>query len=247
MPDFLPDVPSDAILAALLRAPGNEVATGKFDAPESSQALAANAFGRFLAQPALLPPLPSVPMGRPEQAALLVEMHFPWRGGRHPWGDVALTTATSFVGICARRYEPFRPAKSNRFAEPYDSVDWGDGMDRFDALRTALTNGTLTYRHLDAVQLVKLAYGLRTQAHKRGRGAVLVYLHAAPATWANGKPVDPAALKRHAAEVDDFARRVVGNDVAFAQVRWSDLISQWAALPALAPHAAALRARFAPF
>ena len=44
--------------------------------------------------------------------------------------------------------------------------------------------------HIDAVQLVKHAYGLRTQGLKRARGAVLVYLYAAPARWANGKPVD---------------------------------------------------------
>lgn len=247
MPDFLPDVPADAVLAALSRSPGNELASGKFDGPESSQALTANAFGRFLEAPALLPALPHVPMGRPEQLALSAEMHFPWRGGRHPWCDAAVTTATSFVGLCARRYEPFRPAKLNRFSEPFDSVDWGSGMARYDALRAALTQGTLTYRHLDAVQLVKQAYGLRNQAHRRARGAVLVYLHAAPATWANGKPVDPAAIARHAAELDDFARRVKGDDVAFSRLRWSDLVAQWAAIPALAPHAAALQSRFGPY
>ncbi|AWB49413.1 hypothetical protein HYN69_13715 [Gemmobacter aquarius] len=247
MPDFLPDVPVDAVLAALARSPGNELASGKFDSPESSAALAVNAFGRFLDAPALLPALPAVPMSRPEQVALSVEMHFPWRGGRHPWCDVALTSATSFVGICARRYEPFRPAKANRFAEPFDSLDWGEGMARFEALRAALTRGALTYRHLDAVQLVKLAYGLRTQAHKRARGAVLVYLHAAPATWASGKPVDPASIARHGAEVEDLARRIKGQDVAFVPLRWSDLLAQWAATPALAPHAKALQTRFGPF
>ena len=160
---------------------------------------------------------------------------------------MAVTTATSFVGICARRYEPFRPAKANRFAEPFDSVDWGSGMARFDAIRAALTQGSLAYRHLDAVQLVKQAYGLRNQAHRRARGAVLVYLHAAPAAWANGKPVDQASIARHAAEVDDFAKRVKGDDVAFSRLRWSDLVAQWASLPALAPHAAALQDRLGPF
>lgn len=247
MPYFLPDVPAETVLAALSRAPGNEVASGKIDGPESSQALAINAFGRFLANPALLPALPAVPMGRPEQVDLAAEMRFPWRGGRHPWSDVAIATPTSLVAITARRYEPFRPAKANSFSEPYESGDWGEGMARFDALRMSLTQGKLTYRHLDAVQLVKQAYGLRTQAHRRGRGAVLVYLHAEPATWANGKPVDPAAIARHSAEVDDFARRIKGCDVAFARLRWADLVAQWAGTPALAPHATALQHRFGPF
>ena len=67
------------------------------------------------------------------------------------------------------------------------------------------------------------------------------------AAAANGKPVDQASIARHAAEVDDFAKRVKGDDVAFSRLRWSDLVAQWAALPALAPHAAALQDRFGPF
>ena len=57
--------------------------------------------------------------------------------------------------------------------------------------RQALASGRQSYRHLDAVTLVKQAYALRTQSVKRARGAVLVYLHAEPQSWANGKPVDP--------------------------------------------------------
>lgn len=244
MPDFLPGVPADAVLAALTRAPGNEVASGKFDSPDSSAALAANAFGWFLDRVALLPALPGVPMGRPEALEVEAEMRFPWKGGRHPWLDAAITTPTSLVGVESKRYEPFRPGKAALFSEAYDSRDWGQGMAGYDALRAALSDGRLTYRHLDAVQLVKHAYGLKTQATKRARGAVLVYLHAAPATWSNGKPLDPEAIRRHAAEVRDFASRVKGQDVTFAPLRWSDLLAQWAGIPALADHAAAVTARF---
>lgn len=244
MPDFLPDVPADAVLAALSRAPGGELASGKFDSPESSSALSANAFGRFLLAPDLLPPLPGVPMGRPLRVEVEVEMRFPWKGGRHPWLDAAVTTATTLVGVEAKRYDPFRPAKAARFAEEYDSRDWGPGMAAYGTLREGLSSGRIAYRHLDAVGLVKRAYGLRTQGVKRGLGAVLVYLHAAPATWANGKPVDPAALRAHRAEVADFAARVKGADVTFVPLRWADLLAQWDGVPALAGHAAAIRARF---
>ena len=244
MPDFLPDVPTDAVLAALARSPGNEVASGKFDSPESSAALAVNAFGWFLERPALLPPLPGVPMGQPVAVEIEAEMRFPWAGGRHPWLDAAVTTATSLVGVESKRYEPFRPGKAAAFSEAYDSRDWGPGMAPYDALRVELAAGRLRFRHLDAVQLVKHAYGLRNQARKRGLGAVLVYLHAAPASWANGKPVDPGAIAAHAAEVADFAGRVKGADVVFAPVAWADLLAQWAGVPALAAHAAAVRGRF---
>lgn len=245
-PTFLPGIPAEALLAALRRAPGNEIATGKFASPESSSALVANAFGWFLNRPAELPPLPGVPMAQPTEVEIAAEMHFPWHGGRHPWMDAAITTPTTLVGVESKRYEPFRPGKRTDFPEAFESRDWGQGMTRFHAMRRALTEGRQTYRHLDAAQLVKHAYGLRTQAIKRARGAVLVYLHAAPAMWANGNPVDSAAIARHQDEIEDFARAVKGQDVTFAPLRWADLLAQWAASPALAAHAAAIATRFGP-
>lgn len=244
MADFLPGVPVDAVLAALGRSPGNELGSGKFDSPESSSALAVNAFGWFLERPRLLPPLPGVPMGLPASVAVEAELHFPWRGGRHPWLDVAIATATTLVGVESKRYEPFRPGKASSFSEAFDSRDWGAGMARFTALRAALTAGQQSYRCLDAVQLVKHAYALRTQGVKRGLGAVLVYLHAAPATWASGKPVSPDAIARHEAEIADFARAVKGDDVTFVALRWADLLAGWARVPALAAHVAAISGRF---
>ncbi len=244
MPDFLSGVPVDAVLAALERSPGNEVASGKFDSPESSAALAVNALGWFLNRAERLPALPGVPMGQPVRVEIEVEMRFPWKGGRHPWLDAALTTATSLVGIEAKRYEPFRPGKATVFSEAYDSRDWGPGMARHDAMRAALMAGTTRFRHLDAVQLVKHAYGLRTQSQKRGLGAVLVYLHAAPAAWGSGKPLDPAAIRAHAAEIAAYRQAVKGDDVVFVPLRWADLLAQWAGNPALAAHAAAVSGRF---
>ena len=245
-PAFVPGVPTEAVLAALRRAPGSELASGKFDSPESSAALAANAFGWFLQQPRKLPPLPGVPMGLPETVEIEAEMRFPWAGGRHPWLDAAVTTATTLVGVESKRYEPFRPGKTTTFSEAYDSRDWGPGMARFTAMRKALTEGRQTYRHLDAAQLVKHAYGLRTQGVKRARGAVLVYLHAAPATWANGKPVSPEGIARHEAEIAAFARAVKGDDVTFVALRWSDLLAQWSKHPALFAHATTLTGWFGP-
>ena len=246
MTDFLPGVPAATVLAALSRAPGSELASRKFDSPESSAALVANAFGWFLDRPRSMLPLPGVPMGLPVTLEIEAELRFPWSGGRHPWLDVAVTTATTLVGIESKRYEPFRPGKSTSFSEAFDSRDWGKGMARYTALRLALTEGRQSYRCLDAVQLVKHAYALRTQSVKRGLGAVLVYLHAAPATWASGKPVSPEAIARHKAEIADFARAVKGDDVSFVALRWTDLLNDWAKAPALAAHVAAIRARFGP-
>ena len=245
-PDFLPGVPVEAVLAALSRSPGNELASGKFTSRESSAALVANGFGWFLDRPETLPPLPGVPMGQPQTVEIEAELRFPWAGGRHPWLDAAITTATTLVGVESKRYEPFRPGKASAFSEAYDSRDWGEGMARFTAMRRALASGQQSYRCLDAVQLVKHAYALRTQGVKRAKGAVLVYLHAAPATWASGKPVSPEAIARHQAEISDFARAVQGDAVTFVSLRWADLLADWAEVPALAAHAAAITARFGP-
>ena len=236
---FLPGVPADAVLAALARLPGLDL-----DSPDSSAALVANTFGWFLNRPRLLLPFPGVPMGLPETVELGVEMQLPMRSVRHPRLDAVVTTPTTLVGIVSKRYQPFRPAKAVAFTEPFDARDWGPGMARFGAMRQALTSGKQTYRHLDAVSLVKQAYALRTQSVKRGRGAALVYLHAAPSHWANGKPVDPKAITRHQSEVTDFARVVKGDDVTFVPLRWSDLLAQWAKQPALTVHATALTGWF---
>lgn len=245
-PTFLPGVPADTVLTALRRAPGREMAAGKFDGPDSSAALAANAFGWFLTRAADLPPLPSVPMGQPEQVELEVEMPFPWRGDRHPWLDAAITTATTLVGIESKRFEPFRPQKSVQFSDGFNGRDWGPGMVPFNAMRAALTSGAEVFQALNAAQLVKHAFALRTQGLKRARGAVLVYLYSEPKVWASGKAVDPARIAVHRKEIGRFAKAVHGADVTFAPVRWSDLVAQWSRHAPVADHAAALLARFGP-
>ena len=236
---FLPGVPAEAVLATLGKLPGSDL-----DSPDSSSALVANTFGWFLTRPRLLLPFPGVPMGLPEAVELGVELQLPMRGVRHPRVDAVVTTPTTLVGVVSKRYQPFRPAKVTAFTEPFDSRDWGAGMARFGALRKALTDGRQTYRHLDAVTLVKQAYALRTQSLKRARGAVLVYLHAEPQNWASGKPVDPAAIARHRSEVTNFARAVKGDDVTFVALTWADLLTQWSKTAPLVAHTAAVRGWF---
>lgn len=244
-PEFLDGVNAAAVQAALARSPGGELARGKFASPDSSSALVANALGWFLDRPGLLPPLPGVPMGRPEALEIEAEMRFPWRGGKHPWLDAAIRTPTTLAGVESKRYEPFRPQKAVEFSAAFGR-EWGSGLARHSALRRDLAEGRLAYRTLDAGQLVKHGYGLATQAQKQARGAVLVYLYAEPRHWGSGRAVDPALIARHRDEVADYAARVQGDLVAFAPLRWADVLAQWAAVPALAAHAAAVSARFGP-
>lgn len=245
MTEFLPGVPGDLVEAAIRRAPGNEMALGKFDTPESSAALAANAFGWFIERAALLPPLPNVPMGRPVSVTVPAEMHFPWRGGKQPWVEAAVASDTTLVGIVSRRYEPFRPQKTPDLALAHER-DWGGGLERHAALRADMMSGKTTFRTLNAAQLLKQAYGLANQGVKQAKGTVLVYLYAEPAHWASGKPVDPALIARHRAEVEEFANRLRGDSVVFVPLRWSELLQQWAREKPVSTHAAAVVARFGP-
>lgn len=244
MPEFLPDLPVDGILECLKRSPGHEVNTGKMEGPESSAALTANAFGWFLNRAQDFPPLPGVPAGQVSSVTLEAEMRYPWTGGRHPWLDVAIETHTTLIGIEARRYEPFRPMKVNGFAEVVDRPVWREKLAHFTKLRDDLVAGEIGFQTLDAVQLIKSAYGLQTRAEKRGVGAVLVYLYAEPAAWANGKPVDPKRVALHRREVAQFAKLVAGDSVTFVPIRWVDVMYHWGKSAKLAAHVAALRERF---
>ena len=244
MPDFLPELPVEGILDCLSRSPGHEYKTGKMEGPESSAALVANAFGWFLNRASQMPALQGVPSGQVTSVTLEAEMRYPWKDGRHPWLDVGMESATTLIGVESRRYEPFRPAKASGFAEVYDRPVWREKLPRFTALRDDLVKGNVGFEALDAVQLIKSAYGIWTRAEKRASGAVLVYLYADPVNWASGKKVDANRKALHRRELAEFSKLIAGDNVVFVRMRWTDLLAQWAAVPALADHVTGLRAMF---
>ena len=141
--------------------------------------------------------MPPLPVGddldwRPLSVELEVECRFPWAGGRHPWLDVVIELPDALVGIESKRYEPFRDGKSVKFSDAYWRDVWGENMFGYARLRDALHSGSLQTERLDATQLVKHAFGLRTQAQRASgttnKKPILVYLYAEPAAW----PILPA-------------------------------------------------------
>ena len=246
MPDFLPDLPVETILSALAGVPGNELKSGKFDSPESSSALAANAFGWFINRPDMLPMLPGG-MGQARSVVIEAEMRFPWAGGRHPWLDAAIVTDRYLIGVESKRYEPFRPAKKSEFAEIYDRKVWGEKMEGYSSLRRTRANGARRFSCLDDVELVKDAYGLRTEALRRRLRPVLLYLYAEPATWATGRAVDPAKIEAHRTDIELFSESVAEDEVSFAAMTWAEMLTLWGRgkMP-VAQHGARVAARFGP-
>ena len=252
---FLPGVPGPQIEAIFNAAPGNEIATGKFDSPESSAALAANAFGFFLNRPSALPALPGCE-GESWPAlklALEATVRFPWRGGRHPVLDCLVTTPSTLIGIESKRYEPYRTKRSSRLSRAYWRPVWGGNMEGYERVRDGLRRDPKLYTQLDAAQLFKHAFALRTEVRERNRhlglAPILYYVYAEPDRWpADGRVVDESALVRHREEIDIFAATVGGDEVLFVPCPYRRVLNSWAhsSDERIRAHAHAMATRFSP-
>ena len=252
---FLPGVPGADIERILDAAPGDEIGRGKFDHPESSAALAANAFGFFLHRAGELPPLPGCPeTGWPARSlAIEATVRFPWPGGRHPVLDCLVTAPSALIGIESKRFEPFRGHAAAVFSEAYSRPVWGDHMKGFEQIRDSLRDDARRYGFLDAAQLVKHAFALRSQVHRSGVHCglkpILFYIHADPEYWPRTEErVDVAAKAGHRDEIARFARLVEGDEVVFVSCPYQRLLEAWRHDHGqeIRAHAAAVMARFAP-
>lgn len=227
-PVFLPGVPVERVLAALEGGDGDEIGSGKLASPESSAALAVNAFGWFIERPALLPPLPGLEALDWDWPELSVDlerrMRFPWRGGRAPNLDAAIETGTALIGVESKRYEPFRDAKRAQFRDTYWRPVWGDAMGPFEAMRDRLCDDPLLFKWLDAAQLVKHAFGLFAQGRRVGKQPWLFYLFAEPETL-KGRPIADADKQAHREEIAAFGTQVAGAEVGFAAASYREWLS----------------------
>ena len=247
---FLPGLNVERISAFYRDAPGNEFDSGKFGNPDSSAALAANAFGFFLDQPQLLPPPPGLNAAgwSPQEIGLEAIMRFPWAGGKHPCLDAVVWGVRDLLGIESKRHEPFRDRHVPDFSDAYWRPVWGENMRGFERVRDRLHDGSLAYRHLGACQLVKHAFGLRSEwARNRHRfdAATLLYLYAEAPLRADGTVHAQADFARHRAEIADFSARVAGSEINFLSCSYEALLTSWSAGgSAIAAHAGAIRQRF---
>lgn len=241
---FLPGVPVQHVLDRLDAAGGNEIASGKFAHPESSAALAVNAFGWFIERPQLFPALPGPEFaGDAQRVEVEYCARFPWSRGRHPWLDAVVFTKEYIIGVESKRYEPFRDAKHVSLPPAYDRPVWGDKMLGFCAVRDALRSGELQFRHLDAAQLVKHAFGLVTEGRRLGKRPQLFYIFAEPAVLA-GKAIPSEDHARHRVEIATFAAKIAGDEVRFASGSYHEWLSTWTEGTDEGQHAVALRRLF---
>lgn len=242
---LLVGVPRDKVLAMMARAAGKELESGKFDSPESSAALAVNAFGWFIERQHLLPSFPNGPaLDGVETVEVEYCARFPWAGGRHPWLDAMIETRTLLIGVESKRFEPFRDRKSVSLSPAYDRPVWGDAMASFEAMRDNLRADPSRFEYLDAAQLVKHAFGLVTDAKRKAKQPHLHYLFAEPFERA-GKPISDETWAAHRREVLEFANMVAGAQVSFSACSYRDWLATWRG-PELEAHAANIVATFSP-
>jgi len=243
---FLPGVPAAHVLARLRSAGGDEIGSGKIANAESSAALAVNSFGWFVDRPDLFPPLPGTDFTGPsDRVEVEYCARFPWSGGRHPWLDAAVFSATHLIGVESKRFEPFRDRKQVTLSEAYDRPVWGNNMSRYSLMRDALRSGSMHFVHLDAAQLVKHAYGLVTDARRLNKKPILFYIYAEPSHRA-GRIITAEEKQRHRVEVDTFAAAVGGDEVQFHACSYRAWLVTWGDSPAVSAHREAIERRFAP-
>ena len=222
---LLPYLPAEKILAAYRAAPGQEL-DSKFISQESSAALVANTFGLFLEAPALLPKIPGLEeISWPAQRVWIEKcLRFPWRGGHHPWLDAVIETEDHIIGVESKRYEPIRGADPAEFSAAYDRPVWGTKMRQFETLRDRLKAKPAHFHQLDAAQLIKHAFAIRTQSARQNKRGLLCYLYAEPAFWPDGRPVENVAVADHVKEVQEFKTLTFGAEVRFVACRYKELL-----------------------
>lgn len=159
-----------------------------------------------------------------------------------------MRTTSALVGIESKRYEPFRSKPTPALSEAYWRPVWGERMSGYARVRNALRDGVSGFRHLDAAQLVKHAFGLRTAAAGQSTGPqpVLLYLHAEPDRWPDGRAVPLMEIQAHRREIAAFADLVAGDEVSFFAVTYRDMLRSWDSSPLLAvrDHVDAVRHRY---
>lgn len=164
-----------------------------------------------------------------------------------------METPSALIGIESKRFEPYRSKRPSSLSDAYWRPVWGKQMGGYERVRDGLRDHPERFVHLDAAQLFKHAFALRSEVHRRERRRplrpILFYLYAEPEVWpANGEADDERATTRHRNEIETFGAAVVDDEVRFVSCPWRRLLDAWAdqSDSRIRAHAKAVTARFSP-
>ena len=225
----LDGVPAEHIFNRLNSAAGNEIETGKIFSNRSSSALCINAFGWFIDKPELLAPIAG--LSDIDWPAISIdvecELRFPWRGGKSPWLDAVIETNQYLIGVESKRYEPYTKSTPAKMSEAYWRDVWGDNMEGYKAERDKFKDIPKHYKHLNSRQLVAHSLGIKTQALKKGKKPVLLYIYTDKVVSSPVK-VTPEQVRLHAKEISEFSDSVDKNEVKFLALSYAEWINSFA-------------------
>lgn len=215
-----------------LRAGSGDELRMKFCAIHSSAALAVNSFAPFKTRPADL-----VLSGRSGFRELSFERKLRTVGMAKANFDVWLEAESGAVAIESKFLEYFDP-KTAKFAASYNRTALPDAdacwWKIFDKAKLAGP------RLLDVAQLTKHYFALsRLQGRQSPAYYTLLYLF-----WEPINAEEHAECRRHRAEIEAFASSLQSSTVTFRWMTYAQLWDEWIAIPALAPHARNLKARY---
>jgi hypothetical protein len=209
-------------MAAITAGSGSELLDGptrpaKMKALHSSSALAVNFFDAWVERdPAPLQAALSIDR---DIESVCFEKKFPTGlGGNPPNLDIVLNLTDGFLIAFESKFSEWltpKPRKKAPFKSSYFQEENGlwaaKGLLASEELARRIQRGEVSFRHLDAPQLLKHALGL---AAERGQQFSLWYIYLA---W-KGKESE-----LHSAEIDQFTR-LVGDELAFRALTYQDLL-----------------------
>ena len=126
-------------------------------------------------------------------------------------------------------------------------------MSGYERVRDSLRQNGRLYSFLDAAQLVKHAFALRSVVHRRkqyhGLTPILLYVYAEPEFWPEtNRRITDSAKQQHREEIARFASIVEGDEVIFKSCTYRRILEIWlnASDPEIRAHAETVIKRFSP-
>jgi Restriction Endonuclease associating with ARP len=211
------------IKANLSQGSGNELQSGKFNSIGSSSALGVNAFGVFY-EPNFMtwPTIESEKFTNPTfEKKLSNGLH-----GTNPNLDVFFENDKCVLAIECKFLETLGKKKP-KFSDQYLNVKDERRDSKWFQLMLKIINGNVTFKYLDATQLIKHYFGLTHEYAESDLDLEIGYIF-----WEPDGNVDlPGSVidlyVEHRNECERFAELVVGDKIRFSFYSYFELIEFW--------------------
>ena len=112
-------------------------------------------------------------------------------------------------------------------------------MEPFISLKDKLKSDQITFKYLDAVQLIFHAFGLITEGRRKQKSPHLVYLFAEPVK-------NLKQWNAHREEIVRFSEATKGAEVGFTSISYREWLATWPADLLLSAHRDNILKRFEP-